>query len=548
MKKKISSVILCVVLSLSLLAGCGGRSGGQAAGEGKAKAGREGDISIALDADVTTLDNNVIDLPADFTVVRAMQDGLMEQTDTDLKPGLAESYEVSPDGLTYTFHLRDAKYSNGEVIKAEDFVTSWRRLVDPETGSAYAWFAGAAGVENADAIAFEGGAAQTLGISAPDEKTVVVKLDRQVPFFTAIITMPCFAPVSEAFVKEHEGRYGQSGEDILSSGAFMVDEWVPGSGSIRLKKNPEYWNAAAVSVETLTFRTVMDEQSGILSYQAGDLDVVGLHGDMAAKYASDPALDIQLSPKMEYLYLNHSNSFLSSKALRQALSKALNKDDITKGILKDGSESADYFVPKNFAYDDKGVAYHDAVKLEPSGYDTAKALELWEEAGKELGTEEVSLELLYDDTTEGKNIAQYLKSSLEKALPGLTVELREVPYAACWDEQKAGNFDMTISSWMADYIDPSSYFDMLMSTNEYNLGNWNNPEYDGYCRDATTLFASDPEARREAYGKAEQVILEDVGLIPLYQTGDSSLIRPGISVKFAPFGSYLFRYATKTQE
>ncbi len=534
-----------VLLLASCLIGCGASENTSEAGTEIRGTEAEKNISIALDANVTTLDNNLIDLPADFTVVRAMQDGLLEQTDTEIRPGLAESFEVSDDAMTYTFHLRDARFSNGSPITAEDFVYGWRRLVNPATGSAYAWFAGAAGVKNADAVAFEGGDPETLGVKAVDDKTLVVELDRPVPFFTAIITMPCFAPVSGSFAEAQGGLYGQSVEGILSSGAFMADSWVPGSETIKLRKNPEYWNADAVSVDTLTFRTVADEQAGLLSYQSGELDVVGLHGDMAARFADDEALDVQLSPKMEYLYINHNNSFLSDKNLRLSLAKALNKDDITRGILKDGSESADYFVPKNFAYDETDTAYHDAVSLTYVTYDEEAAVSDWEKAKEELGTGEVSLELLYDDTSQSKTIAQYLKASLEKTLPGLTLELREVPYAACWDEQKAGNFDLTLSSWMADYIDPSSYFDMLMSSNEYNLGGWNNSEYDGYCLDAAERYASDPKKRTEAFGAAEQVIIDDVGLIPVYQVGNSSLIRPGIEVKFAPFGSYLFRYAAK---
>ncbi len=557
MKKKIISVLLILTLGTGLLAACGRYDNSSAAASlgatpdtaaetsSESGSGDTSNISIAVPANVTTLDNNVIDVEADFTVVRAMQDGLLEQTDTDIREALAEKYEISDDGLTYTFHLRDAVFSNGDPITANDFVYSWRRLVNPDTGSEYAWFAGAAGIKNADSIAFEGGDINTLGISAPDEKTVVVELDRPVPFFTAIITMPCFAPVSESFGEAHGEKFGQSPDDIISSGPYVVEEWVPGSEELRLKKNEKYWNAGAISVDTLTFKTVNDDQAGILAYQAGDLDIVNLHGDLVAKYADDEALDTQLSPQMYYLYLNHTNEYLKDKDLRMALAHAVNKDDITQNILKDGSRSADYFVPENFAYDENGVAYHDAVTLDYITHDEAKAAEYWENAKKSLGTDSVKVELLYDDTANSKTIAQYLKSSLEKTLPGFTLDLREVPYAACWDEQKAGNFDITLSSWMADYIDPSSYFDMLTSTNEYNLGNWSNADYDNYCKDAGDKLATDPKARVDAYGKAEQIILADVGLIPVYQNSNASLIRPGISVKFAPFGSYVFRYAER---
>ncbi|MCR5487894.1 MAG: peptide ABC transporter substrate-binding protein [Lachnospiraceae bacterium] len=549
MKKRTIWTLAGLILGAGLLMSCGGYDNsaatlGSAEASSASDAGDASNVNIALEAQVTTLDHTVTDVPADLSVARTMQDTLLEQTETDIREGLAESYEMSPDGLTYTFHLRDAKFSNGDPITAEDFVYSWKRLVNPDTGAAYAWYAGAAGIENADAIAFEGADLDTLGVEAVDEKTLVVRLDHPVPYFTAIITIPCFSPISAAFGQEHP-LYGQSAEDILSSGPYVVDEWVPGSAELRLRKNEQYWNKDAIQMETLTFKAVTDEQSGILSYEAGDLDMVTLTGDMAAKYADNEALDLELSPKMEYLYLNHENPYLKDKNMRLALAYALNKDDITKSILKDGSRSADYFVPEKFAYDENGVAYHDAVTLQGLSYDEEKALKAFEDAKAALGTEKVSLELLYDDTAKSKTVSQYLKSALEKTLPGLTIDLREVPYAACWDEQKAGNFDMTISSWMADYIDPSSYFDMLVSTNEYNLGNWVNAEYDGYCADAAGKLATDPKARVDSYGRAEQVILDDVGLIPVYQTSSASLIRPGIKIRFAPYGSYLYRYITR---
>ena len=551
--KKIIRSAAAVLLATVVLAGCGSASNGtssagsdasssEAAGAGSVASGSN--INIGIEANVATLDNNVIDTPSDFLVVRAMQDGLYEQTDKEIRLALAESVDVSDDGTEYTFHLRDAKYSDGNPIVAGDFVYSWQRLVNPDTGSEYAWFAGAAGIKNADAIAYEGADLASLGVTAVDDKTLKVELDHAVPFFDAILTMPCFAPVEEAFAKEHGDVYGQSVDDIVSSGPYVVDSWTVGGGDLRLVKNPEYWNADAISVESLTFITVKDQQSGILAYESGSLDVVTISGDLVEQYKDSAILNTQLSPQVMYIYVNHDNKYLANLDLRKALAYAVNKTEIAENILKDGSKATGYIVPDKFAFDANGKSYREQVNVtDPNGYDVDKAKEAWESAKAELG-DSVSLELLYDDVPTSKNIAQYLKSSLEDTLEGLTIELREVPYEACWDEQKAGNFDLTVSSWMADYIDPSMYIDILNTEYEYNLGHYSNAEYDELDNAAADELATDPVKRAEAYGKAEQIGLDNVGIIPLYQVSSASLIREGIDVKFAPFGSYVYRYAT----
>lgn len=559
--EKVLRSTAAILLATAVLAGCGSTASGGSSPTGsdelaagtdaaapvadEGSAAGDSNINIGIEANVSTLDNNVIDTPSDFLVVRAMQDGLYEQTDKEIRLALAESVEVSDDGTEYTFHLRDAKYSDGNPIVAGDFVYSWQRLVNPDTGSEYAWFAGAAGIKNADAVAYEGADLSTLGVTAVDDKTLKVELEHAVPFFDAILTMPCFAPVEQAFAEQHGDVYGQSVDDIISSGPYVVDSWTVGGGDLRLVKNPEYWNADAISVDSLTFITVKDQQSGILAYESGSLDVVTISGDLVEQYKDSPILDTQLSPQVVYIYVNHDNENLANLDLRKALAYAVNKEEITGSILKDGSTATGYIVPDAFAFDANGKSYREQVSVtDPNGYDVDKAKEAWESAKAVLG-DSISLELLYDDVPTSKNIAQYLKSSLEGTLEGLTIELREVPYEACWDEQKAGNFDLTVSSWMADYIDPSMYIDILNTEYEYNLGHHSNAEYDQLDNAAADELATDPAGRAEAYGKAEQIGLDNVGIIPLYQVSAASLIREGIDVKFAPFGSYVYRYATK---
>ncbi|MBQ9609121.1 MAG: peptide ABC transporter substrate-binding protein [Lachnospiraceae bacterium] len=553
-KNFIKKLSVATVIAATLLTGCGkgsdvndnnSKDAGNASSvssdsESTTDGGRS--INVGLSADVATLDNNIADVPGDLLVINTMQDSLygrMADGTVDLQ--LAESVDISDDKLTYTFHLRDAKYSNGETIEAEDFVYSWKRLVNPDTGSEYAWLAGAAGIANADEIAYAGGDIDTLGVEAVDAKTLVVTLSVETPYFKYIVATPTFAPIDEDFGEAQGDQYGLSKDNIISSGPFVVDEWVVGGSEIKLKKNENYWDADNIQPNALVFQTVADSQAGVLAYDSGTLDVVELSGEQLSQYVDDPALDVQKWPASNYLYINHTNEYLANKDFRLAINYAVNKDEIVDNILKNGSIAVDYFIPDDFSPDDNGTPYHQTVSLDYIGYDLDKAAEYWEKAKEELGADSFTLEYLYDDREVQKNIAQYLKSTLESALPGLELELREVPYSACWDEQKAGNFDLTVSMWGADYIDPSVFFDILLSDSEYNLGRWNSSEYDAIIADANNN-KSDYTKRFQIYNDAEQLIIDEVGLIPVYQVSQSSLIRPGIHV---PFNSiYLYRFAT----
>lgn len=499
-------------------------------------------IRIGLAADVATLDNNIADTPEDLNVINNLQDSLYgRQADGTVDLQLAESVDISDDNLTYTFHLRDAKYSNGETIVAEDFVYSWQRLVNPDTGSEYAWFAGAAGIANADEIAYGGGDINTLGVEAVDDKTLVVTLSTETPYFKYIMATPTFAPIDKDFGEEQGDQYGLSKDGVISSGPFVVDEWVVGGSEIKLKKNDNYWDADNIQADELVFQTVSDNQAAVLAYDSDTLDVVQISGDQLSVYADDPALDIKLHSAIDYIYINHTNEYLANKNLRLAISYAVNKTEIAENVLKDGSVAVDYFIPDEFAPDDNGTPYHQTISLNYLGYDTDKAAEYWEKAKDELGTDKISLDFLYDDTEKSRNTAQYLKSTLETALPGLVIELREVPYSACWDEQKAGNFDLTFSYWGADYVDPSIFFDFLETNSEYNLGNFSNEKYDELWAEANNN-RSDYTKRYQIYNEAEQLIIDEVAIIPVTQVSLASLIRPGISVPYNQV--YLYRYAT----
>ncbi|MBR0060842.1 MAG: peptide ABC transporter substrate-binding protein, partial [Selenomonadaceae bacterium] len=268
MKKFFAAILLLVTM---IFTGCGGSD---SASENK--------LNVMLGSNVVSLDSaQAVDL-ASFEVIADCIEGLM-QPDANGKPipALAEKVDVSADGKTYTFHLRDAKWSNGEPVTADDFVYAWRRHCKMSQEYAYIFGNTVACVKNADAV-IKGADPQTLGVTAKDSKTLVVELDAPVPFFLSLMAFPTFYPINEKFCESlSAGTYGTSPETFLSNGAFVLSSYVPGAANIQLKKNDSYWNAANVAIDGFGYQVVTSSDNALISFQNGTLQVVNLTGNQA---------------------------------------------------------------------------------------------------------------------------------------------------------------------------------------------------------------------------------------------------------------------------
>ena len=296
MKKIFLAALLLVTMIFS---GCGDSD----------SAGGDGKLSVMLGSNVVSLDSaNATDI-ASFELIADCIDGLM-QLDSAGKaiPALAESFDVSADGKTYTFHLRGAKWSNGDEVTADDFVFAWRRHCQKAEEYAYIMGNTVACVKNADAV-IKGADPKTLGVSAPDPKTFVVELEAPVPFFPSLMTFATFYPINEKFYNSiAEGSYGTSPETFLSNGAFVLSSYVPGAANIQLKKNDSYWNAANIAIDGFQYQVVSSSDNALTSFKNGTLNVVGISGNQ---------VDSKMTPSFPRackLFLRaYSNTFPSTK-------------------------------------------------------------------------------------------------------------------------------------------------------------------------------------------------------------------------------------------
>ena len=242
---------------------------------------QRGTLNIMLETEVQSLDPQVATDGTSFEVIADYTDGLMQMdADGAAVPAIAETYDISEDGKTYTFHLRDAKWSNGEAVTAADFVFGWQRAVDPATASEYSYMLSDIGqVVNAAEIIAGEKPVTDLGVTAVDDKTLEVQLNVPVSYFLSLMYFPTFYPVNEAFYNTCKDTFGTSPDTVLSNGAFKLTDYQPAATAFTLEKNPDYYDAGKIALDGLAYQVIKDSQQALMSYQTGTLDITLLNGE-----------------------------------------------------------------------------------------------------------------------------------------------------------------------------------------------------------------------------------------------------------------------------
>ena len=525
--------ILLMICALMIVTGCGGDS----ASDKK--------LSVMLGSNVVSLDSAQCTDSASFEVIANCIDGLI-QLDANGKPipAIAESFDVSDDGKTYTFHLRDAKWANGDPVTADDFVFAWRRHCQKAEEYAYIMGDTVACVKNADAV-IKGADPSTLGVSAPDAKTFVVELDAPVSFFPSLMAFPTFYPINEKFFSGlAAGTYGTSPETFLSNGAFTLASYVPGAANIQLKKNDAYWNAAKVSLGDWQYQVVTSSDNALTAFKNGTLNVVDIGGSQIEHVQQDAELskNLQSVPSGALSYLsfnqdpkNHHAGALANVNLRLALSNAIDRESLVDNFVANGSKATYTAIPIHFAPNaETGKFFAEDQKqfADVVGFDVTKARAYLDKAKSELGKDNFDLELIYanDSGNTVIKVAQALKSQIEGNLPGVTLNLQPMPKAEYFDRVTTNSFDVAITNWVPDYDDPMTFLTLWTTSGSEISEHWSNAAYDKIIADCTTGdLAADYEARWSAMYDAEKILLDNAVIAPLYTAANTMLIAPNVS-------------------
>lgn len=509
-------------------------------------------LGVMLSTNVMSLDTNLATDGESFEVIADCIDGLMQMDETGAAvPAIAESYDISEDGKTYTFHLRDAKWSNGADVTADDFVFAWRRICQEAGEYAYMFDTSVGCVKGGDAIIYDGADPATLGVSAPDAKTLVVELEVPVSFFPSLMYFPTFYPINEAFYTSLEdGTYGTSPETFLSNGAFVLESYTPGTANLTLKKNEGYWDAARVQLAGINYQVVGSSDNALTAFKTGALDLVTINGNQVAAAQKDAALADALNVTgagyMWYVTFsqtenNAMNGMLANANLRLAISNSLDREELVESYVMDGSLDTYTAVPPQFAASattGEDFSGDQDMFTEVCGYNPEFAQECFAAACEELGVSEFTFTMIYgnNEGDEVAKVAQAIKAQVEENLPGLTINLQPMTKAERLDKMQNDNYDVALTRWGPDYADPMTYMGMWITNNSNNYGFWSNPEYDAIIADCTTgAYITDYDARWAALYEAEALVMTEAVIAPLYTKANANLMTTSVEgVEFHP--------------
>ncbi|ATO43244.1 peptide ABC transporter substrate-binding protein [Loigolactobacillus coryniformis subsp. torquens DSM 20004 = KCTC 3535] len=486
-------------------------------------------FKMMVPSELTTMDNSKMTDIYAATVLNNTNEGLYRLTSKNKAvPALATSVVKSTNnGLEYTFHLRHSKWSNGDPVTAKDFVYSWQRTVNPKTASQYAFLF--EGIKNATAIADGKKQPSELGVKAVDDYTLQVTMDKPVPYFDLLMANPTFYPQNQKVVEKYGSKYGTTSAKQVYNGPFKLTKWNGTSLKWTLVKNKDYWDKSKVKLNKIEYQAVKDPSTALNLYQSKDLDDVTLSSEMAKQSANNKDKVIRKMASTFYLEYNQKKvKAFQNKKIRQAISLTVDRQKLAKNVLADGSTAAKGYVPDGLANDPKNgkdfaSEAQGATEKAAVDYNMKKAKKLWAEGKKEVGIKKLNVELMGDDTDASKKILEYLQNGMEK-LPGLKVTNQNLPFKTRLSRSESGKFDMVMTAWNGDFGDPITFMDLLTSTNSYNNGKWSNASYDKDVSASKNENAANPDARWQNLLDAENTLMSDEGVAPIYQKNEFHLV------------------------
>ena len=526
--KKIALVFLSL-FTICLLGACGN----------KQKNASKQVLTWTETSTLATQDQSLATDSLSFQTLLNTQEGLY-RLDKHQKPklALAKSVKISNDGKTYDFILRpNAKWSNGDPVTAKDFVYAYKRTVTPSTKASMAFYFYQ--IENAEAINKGQKDVSELGVKALAKDHLQIKLTRPVSYFKRLLAFPLFFPQNEKIVKKYGDLYGTQAKYTVANGPYILKNWNGTNKKWTLVKNKTYWDAKNVKLDQVNELVTESTTTSYNLYNSNKVDATGLLGQQVAANKNSPAYHERLASAIQRLELNEEKvPAFKNKNIRQAFSYAIDRKSLVNDVLADGSVAAKGFVPSGMGNDPKtGQAFQDEAYVKSAvSYDLKKANALFEKGYQETGLTTLNVELSVSDTDSAKKIAEFLQSSLER-LPNVKVTITSIPYTQLITRQAAKDYELTVKNWQAIIADPINFLDVFESDSSYNNSGWKNAEYDRLLDEAENKYGAQPEKRWQLLVKAEKLLMEDQGTIPLLQVAKPQLLRPSVKgVYFNPTG------------
>lgn len=488
-------------------------------------------------AQISTQDPSLTTDSTSFQALLNTQEGLY-RLDKKQKPqlALAKSAKVTDGGKTYTFVLRDAKWSNGQAITANDFVYSYRRTLNPKTKSSMAFYLYQ--IVNAEAINAGKKPVSSLGVKALSKNKLQIKLVRPVSYFKLLLAFPLFFPENQQFIEKVGSKYGTAAKYTISSGPFKLTKWTGSNKQFTLVKNQNYWDKKNVKLDKVN-ETISETSSTAYNlYQAGKLDETYLTGEQVKANKGKSTFYDRPASAIQRLELNRKKvKAFNNFNIRRALSLAIDRESLAK-VLSDGSVAAKGFVPSGMGNNPTtGEAfYKEAYVKEAVSYNLKEAKKYLAKGYKELGIKSLNLNLTVSDTDSAKQVGEFLQSKLGE-LPGVKITVTTLPYTTLISRQSAGNYQLTIKNWQAILGDPINFLDVFEKDSSYNTSGFASSKYDQLLNEAENVYGNKPVQRWKRLVAAEKLLMNEQGTIPLIQTAKPQLVQSYVkNVSYNPLG------------
>lgn len=488
-------------------------------------------------AQISTQDPSLTTDSTSFQALLNTQEGLY-RLDKKQKPqlALAKSAKLTDGGKTYTFVLRDAKWSNGQAITANDFVYSYRRTLNPKTKSSMAFYLYQ--IVNAEAINAGKKPVSSLGVKALSKNKLQIKLVRPVSYFKLLLAFPLFFPENQQFIEKVGSKYGTAAKYTISSGPFKLTKWTGSNKQFTLVKNQNYWDKKNVKLDKVN-ETISETSSTAYNlYQAGKLDETYLTGEQVKANKGKSTFYDRPASAIQRLELNRKKvKAFNNFNIRRALSLAIDRESLAK-VLSDGSVAAKGFVPSGMGNNPTtGEAfYKEAYVKEAVSYNSKEAKKYLSKGYRELGIKSLNLNLTVSDTDSAKQVGEFLQSKLGE-LPGVKITVTTLPYTTLISRQSAGNYQLTIKNWQAILGDPINFLDVFEKDSSYNTSGFASSKYDQLLNEAENVYGNKPVQRWKRLVAAEKLLMNEQGTIPLIQTAKPQLVQSYVkNVSYNPLG------------
>ena len=525
-KNKITrAIFLSAGLSLAL-SGCGDKPDDKKNTEASSSKSTElSDVQELVrgnGTEVASLDPHKVEGVPESHVLRDLMEGLVIQdAEGNTIPGVAESWSTD-DNKTFTFKIRkDAKWSNGDPVTAQDFEYSFKRATDPNTASPYAWYIEYTKMKNAEAVVAGKKDSDELGVKATDDHTLVIETEYAVPHFVKMMAHTTMYPVHRATIEKYGDDWTKPGH-FVGNGAYTLSEWVVNE-KIVVVRNENYWDNADTKIDKVTFLPIENQNAEMNRFLSGEIDLTyEVPNEQFKRLVKDYSENVVVSPNLcTYYYgFNTKRPPFDDVRVRKALSFAIDRDIITGAILGQGQKPA-------YALTHSGITGFSPAKPDYAtmSHDerVAKAKELLNEAGFNESNP-LDFTLLYNTSENHKKIAVAVQSMWKKSLGDFVdVELENQEWKTYLESSKQGDYDVRRAGWCADYNEASTFLAIAMSDNGSNDQKYNSAIYDKAMNDAVKVAKTEAE-RNKYYEIAEEQLAKDMPIAPIYQYVQSRLV------------------------